>query len=56
MNYKIKACLIDIDQCIDEINDFVSEKDKFDNYRKDLKTKKAVERNLKLLEKQFLEF
>ena len=49
MNPRIKAWLLDIDQCIEEIVDFLPEKRNFFEYQKDLKTKKAVERNLEII-------
>ena len=49
MNPKIKTWLLDIDQCIEEIFDFLPEKRDFFKYKKDLKTKKAVERNLEII-------
>ena len=49
MDIKIKTALIDIDQCIDEIFDFVGELKDFIAYKKDLKTKKAVERNIEII-------
>lgn len=49
MDPKIQACLLDIDQCIDEIFEFIGEKKDFFHYQKDLKTKKAVERNIEII-------
>ncbi|MFC5282095.1 DUF86 domain-containing protein [Pedobacter alpinus] len=49
MDIKIKAWLADIEQCIDEIFDFLGDKRDFISYKNDLKTKKAVERNLEII-------
>lgn len=49
MDIRIQACLIDILQCIDEINLFLGERRDFKVYLSDLKTKKAVERNLEII-------
>jgi uncharacterized protein with HEPN domain len=49
MNIKIKAWLADIEQSIDEIFIFIGEKRDFKAYQADLKTKKAVERNLEII-------
>jgi len=49
MDFRIQTWLIDIIQCIDEINSFLGDKRDFISYKKDLKTKKAVERNLEII-------
>jgi len=49
MDIKVMAWLTDIDQSIDEIFDFLPEKIDFSAYRDDLKTKKAVERNIEII-------
>ena len=49
MNPRVKTWLLDIDQAIEEIFDFLPEKSDFFEYKKDLKTKKAVERNLEII-------
>ncbi len=49
MDINIKTWLIDIKQSIDEIFDFLGERRDFFAYKKDLKTKKAVERNLEII-------
>jgi len=49
MDNKIKAWLLDIDQCIDEIFEFIGERKDFFEYKRDLKTRKAVERNLEII-------
>jgi uncharacterized protein with HEPN domain len=49
MDVRIQACLLDIKVCIDEIYDFLGERRDFLEYKNDLKTKKAVERNLEII-------
>ena len=49
MDIKIQACLLDIKVCIDEIYLFLGERRDFVEYKSDLKTKKAVERNLEII-------
>jgi uncharacterized protein with HEPN domain len=49
MEFKIKACLLDIQQCITEIFYFIGDIRDFNQYKEDLKTKKAVERNLEII-------
>lgn len=49
MDIKIRVWLLDIRQCIDEIFEFIGEKRDFFSYQNDLKTKKAVERNLEII-------
>ncbi|MHB1278669.1 MAG: HepT-like ribonuclease domain-containing protein [Bacteroidia bacterium] len=49
MNPKIQSWILDIDQSIDEIVEFIDGKKDFFHYQKDLKTKKAVERNLEII-------
>ncbi len=49
MNIKIKTWLSDIEQSVDEIYSFLGTKRDFKTYQKDLKTKKAVERNLEII-------
>lgn len=46
MEFSIKTCLLDIQQSINEIFEFLGDKRDFKAYQKDLKTKKAVERNV----------
>jgi uncharacterized protein with HEPN domain len=46
---KIKSWLLDIAQCIDEIFVFVEGLNNFLDYKNDLKTKKAVERNIEII-------
>jgi len=45
----ILACLKDIEQSIHEINDFLPIERNFYNFQKDLKTRKAVERNIEII-------
>jgi uncharacterized protein with HEPN domain len=47
--YDIKACLKDIEQSIIEINDFLPTERNFFEFQKDLKTRKAVERNIEII-------
>ncbi len=49
MDIKIKTWLLDIQQRIDEIFLFLGESRDFIVYKADLKTKKAVERNLEII-------
>lgn len=49
MEHRIVAWLEDILRSIDEIYDFLPEKRDFFEYQKDLKTKKAVERNIEII-------
>ena len=49
MDNKINSWLEDIERSIDEIYDFLPEKRDFFTYQKDLKTKKAVERNIEII-------
>ena len=49
MDLRIMTWLQDIRQSIDEISEFLSEKRDFKEYQKDLKTKKAVERNIEII-------
>ena len=49
MDNKINAWLEDILRSIDEIFDFLSEIKDFLEFQKDLKTKKAVERNIEII-------
>ncbi len=45
----ILACLNDIEQSISEINEFLPEEMNFFTFQKDIKTRKAVERNLEII-------
>lgn len=49
MDNRINAWLEDITRSIDEIFDFLPEKGDFYEYKKDLKTKKAIERNIEII-------
>jgi uncharacterized protein with HEPN domain len=49
MDIKIKIWLFDIRQSIDEIFLFLGDSRDFIVYKSDLKTKKAVERNLEII-------
>jgi len=50
MDNEIKTWLFDINTAIIEIDSFLEEgKIVFDNYKKDIKTKRAVERNLEII-------
>jgi len=49
MANKVNAWLEDILRSIDEIFDFLPEKRDFFEFQKDLKTKKAVERNIEII-------
>jgi uncharacterized protein with HEPN domain len=49
MDRRILSCLADVANSIDEINEFVGSNRDFLVYRNDLKTKKAVERNLEII-------
>lgn len=49
MDNKINAWLEDILRSIDEIYDFLPENRDFFEFQKDLKTKKAVERNIEII-------
>lgn len=47
--YDIKACLKDIELSIAEIYDFLPVKRDFFSFQKDLKARKAVERNIEII-------
>lgn len=49
MDNRINAWLEDIIRSIDEIFEFLPEKVDFIGYKKDLKTKKAIERNIEII-------
>ena len=49
MEHDIKTWLQDIDRSIDEIFSFLPEKRNFFEFQGDLKTKKAIERNLEII-------
>ncbi len=47
--FDIQACLKDIEQSITEIYDFLPVKRDFIEFQRDLKTRKAVERNIEII-------
>jgi uncharacterized protein with HEPN domain len=49
MDFRIKTWLLDILQCIDEIYIFLGDQKDFLAYKNDIKTKKAVERNIEII-------
>lgn len=49
MGNEIKTWLTDIKAAIDEINQFLPEERNFNNFQKDLKTKRAIERNIEII-------
>ena len=49
MDNKVSAWLEDILRSIDEISDFLPEKRDFFEFQKDIKTKKAIERNIEII-------
>lgn len=49
MDIEIKTWLFDIQNAITEIEDFLKDVPEFSNYQTDIKTKRAVERNLEII-------
>lgn len=49
MEDEIKTWLVDIEQAILEINQFIPDKKNYLEYQRDLKTKRAVERNIEII-------
>lgn len=49
METDVKACLKDIEQAINEINEFFPEDREFSQFQNDVKTKRAVERNIEII-------
>lgn len=49
MDKEIKIWLLDIKQAIIEINQFLPEKKTFQEFQKDLKSKRAIERNVEII-------
>lgn len=49
MGDDIKTWLADIKQAISEINDFLRDQKNFYEFKKDLKTKRAIERNVEII-------
>lgn len=47
--FDVKACLKDIEQSIKEIYNFLPANSDFFEFQKDLKTRKAVERNIEII-------
>jgi len=47
--HDIRACLIDIERSIIEIYEFLPKKHDFFEFQKDLKTRKAIERNIEII-------
>ena len=50
MDNEIRIWLSDIKQAITEINQFLPEKKIFQEFQKDLKLKRAIERNVEIIE------
>ncbi len=50
MDNEVKTWLKDIEQAILEINSFIPEIKNFKDFQKDLKTKRAVERNIEIID------
>ncbi|MFD0766568.1 DUF86 domain-containing protein [Mucilaginibacter lutimaris] len=46
---EIKTWLLDIKKAIDEIDSFLPDKKNFFDFKKDLKTKRAIERNVEII-------
>lgn len=49
MENEIRAWLSDITEAIEEIEGFLPEEKNFNDFQKDLKTKRAVERNVEII-------
>ena len=49
MDNEVKTWLKDIEQAILEINSFIPDVKNFKDFQKDLKTKRAVERNIEII-------
>lgn len=49
MKLEISSWLSDIKQAINEINDFLPDKKDFFGFQKDIKTKRAIERNIEII-------
>ena len=49
MEIEIKMWLFDILKAIDEIDSFMGTDQKFDSFKSDIKTKRAVERNIEII-------
>lgn len=49
MDNEVKTWLKDIEQAIEEINSFLPDKRNFNDFVSDLKTKRAIERNIEII-------
>lgn len=49
MDIEVKTFLKDIQQAIEEINSFIPDEKNFKNFQNDLKTRRAVERNIEII-------
>lgn len=49
MDNEVKTWLRDIEQAIGEIDSFMPDEKNFKNFQKDIKTKRAVERNIEII-------
>lgn len=49
MDSEIKTWLADIEQAISEIHQFLPNRNDFEEFQKDLKTKRAIERNIEII-------
>jgi uncharacterized protein with HEPN domain len=49
MENEIKTWLVDIKQAIQEINQFLPDRKNFIEFQKDIKTKRAIERNIEII-------
>ncbi len=49
MEKRVKTWLEDIKQSIDQIEEFLPERRDFLEFQKDLKTRKAIERNIEII-------
>lgn len=49
MDNEVKACLYDIQRAVNEIESFLGELNEFSAYQSDIRTKRAVERNIEII-------
>jgi uncharacterized protein with HEPN domain len=49
MDSQIKTWLADIEQAVSEIYQFLPNRNDFEEFQKDLKTKRAIERNIEII-------
>lgn len=49
MEIEVKTWLADIEQAIKEIKDFLPDKKDFIKFQQDIRTKRAVERNIEII-------